>query len=82
MFLDYAVPYSLFGFQVNHDANVFPVFTNLKHLELKVEGESVRSEYLLCSFMKASPYLQRLVLKVTISYPVGIYIQFCAMFLV
>ncbi|CAL9029666.1 unnamed protein product, partial [Prunus brigantina] len=41
----------------------FPILSNLKHLELTVEGDYKLSLSQLSSFMKASPYLQRLALK-------------------
>ncbi|KAI5328695.1 hypothetical protein L3X38_028092 [Prunus dulcis] len=41
----------------------FPILPNLKHLELTVEGDYKLSFSQLSFFMKASPYLQRLALK-------------------
>lgn len=45
---------------------VFPTFANLKHLELIAEADCDRALCNLTSFLKASPYLQRFVLKVYI----------------
>ncbi|KAL6142944.1 hypothetical protein ACLB2K_061219 [Fragaria x ananassa] len=42
---------------------VFPHFANLKHLELTVEQDSERGLQYLLSFLEASPYLEKLVLK-------------------
>ncbi|KAI5326754.1 PREDICTED: F-box/LRR-repeat [Prunus dulcis] len=49
-----------FGPLQNH---AFPILANLKHLELIVEADYCWSLHHLSSFMKVSPYLQRLVLK-------------------
>ncbi|ONI30723.1 hypothetical protein PRUPE_1G269300 [Prunus persica] len=62
--LDYVVPYNLFGFQVYNWDYVFPVLANVKHLELTVKANYDMNLFHLTSFMKASPLLQRLVLKV------------------
>ncbi|ONI30722.1 hypothetical protein PRUPE_1G269300 [Prunus persica] len=43
---------------------VFPVLANVKHLELTVKANYDMNLFHLTSFMKASPLLQRLVLKV------------------
>lgn len=62
--LDYVVPYNLFGFQVYNRDYVFPVLANVKHLELTVKANYDMDLFHLTSFLKASPLLQRLVLKV------------------
>ncbi|CAL8166874.1 unnamed protein product [Prunus armeniaca] len=49
-----------FGPLQNH---AFPILANLKHLELIVAAYYCWSLHHLSSFMKVSPYLQRLVLK-------------------
>ncbi|PRQ41689.1 putative F-box domain, FBD domain, leucine-rich repeat domain, L domain-containing protein [Rosa chinensis] len=47
-----------------HNENpVLPLFANLKHLELLVVANYYKALHHLNSFLKASPYLQRLVLK-------------------
>ncbi|KAM5561683.1 hypothetical protein ABKV19_022339 [Rosa sericea] len=45
---------------------VFPILANLKYLELICEPHYASALRYLTSFMKASPYLQRLVLKMNI----------------
>ncbi|KAM1342937.1 hypothetical protein ACFX2F_007192 [Malus domestica] len=49
--------------------HVFPVLTNLKHLELRVKADDRWALCRLTSFMKASPFLQRLVLKMCFRAP-------------
>ncbi|XP_016647908.1 PREDICTED: uncharacterized protein LOC107880546 [Prunus mume] len=49
-----------FGPLQNH---AFPILANLKQLELIVEADYCLSLHHLSSFMKVSPYLQKLVLK-------------------
>ncbi|BBH04150.1 F-box family protein, partial [Prunus dulcis] len=58
-----SVTHSLFGSQEYNKDYTFPILPNLKHLELTVEGDYKLSLSQLSSFMKASPYLQRLALK-------------------
>ncbi|KAK9919338.1 hypothetical protein M0R45_027937 [Rubus argutus] len=48
---------------VDYRGLVIPTFANLKHLELIIEDDCYRARRNLISFLKASPYLQRLVLK-------------------
>ncbi|XP_024187959.1 putative FBD-associated F-box protein At5g44940 [Rosa chinensis] len=49
---------------LGHNENpVLPLFANLKHLELLVVANYYKALHHLNSFLKASPYLQRLVLK-------------------
>ncbi|KAL6132457.1 hypothetical protein ACLB2K_064700 [Fragaria x ananassa] len=48
----------------NDSSLEFPHFANLKHLELTVEQDSERGLQYLLSFLQASPYLEKLVLKV------------------
>lgn len=61
------VPYTpCFTFQVYNQNDVFPLLANLKHLELIVLPEYDWTIHLITSFLKASPYLQRLVLKVLV----------------
>ncbi|KAI5315017.1 PREDICTED: F-box/LRR-repeat [Prunus dulcis] len=43
--------------------HVFPMLANLKHLELIVHADYRLALHHLTSFLKASPFLQRLVLK-------------------
>lgn len=56
-----------FTFQVYNQNDVFPLLANLKHLELTVLPEYDWTIHLITCFLKASPYLQRLRLKVYIS---------------
>nr|XP_028945228.1 putative F-box/FBD/LRR-repeat protein At4g13965 [Malus domestica] len=49
--------------------HLFPVLTNLKHLELRVKADDRWAPCRLTSFMKASPFLQRLVLKMCFRAP-------------
>lgn len=54
----------LFDFQVYNQDYTFPILANLHCLELVMEPHYCSALRYLTSFMKASPYLQRLVLKV------------------
>ncbi|CAL8166876.1 unnamed protein product [Prunus armeniaca] len=56
--------YHMFKSQIYDKKYEFPVFVNLKHLELIVEADYRWLLHQLNSFIKASPYLQRLALKV------------------
>jgi hypothetical protein len=62
----------LFGCQ-DYRGLVIPTFANLKHLELIIEDDCYRARRNLISFLKASPYLQRLVLKVRSIYIPTVY---------
>lgn len=62
--LDYVVPHSVLGFQDYNHNGVFPRLENLKHLELVVASDYDQALHHLTYFLKVSPYLQRLVLKV------------------
>ncbi|KAI5326756.1 PREDICTED: F-box/LRR-repeat [Prunus dulcis] len=55
--------YHLFKSKIYDKKYEFPVFANLKHLELIVESDYRWLLHQLNSFIKASPYLQRLALK-------------------
>ncbi|KAH0994551.1 hypothetical protein GBA52_018415 [Prunus armeniaca] len=55
--------YHMFKSQIYDKKYEFPVFVNLKHLELIVEADYRWLLHQLNSFIKASPYLQRLALK-------------------
>jgi hypothetical protein len=61
----------MFGFQ---DKIAFPIFANVKHLELFLEPIYDVALVHLSSFMKACPRMQRLVLKVPIHTLVPLYI--------
>ncbi|XP_062002812.1 uncharacterized protein LOC133720498 [Rosa rugosa] len=69
----YAVTPSMFGFQVNNENYAFPILENLEHLELFVHPDYDLGLRHLTSFMEASPYMQRLVLKLGFSPPYCIY---------
>ncbi|ONH92160.1 hypothetical protein PRUPE_8G159200 [Prunus persica] len=62
-FMDYVAHCSLFGFQDYNPKHVFPMLANLKHLELIVHADYRLALHHLTSLLKASPFLQRLVLK-------------------
>ncbi|BBH06774.1 hypothetical protein Prudu_018510 [Prunus dulcis] len=55
--------YHMFKSKIYDKKYEFPVFANLKHLELIVESDYRWLLHQLNSFIKASPYLQRLALK-------------------
>ncbi|PRQ41694.1 putative FBD domain-containing protein [Rosa chinensis] len=52
----------LFGFQGHNENPVLPLLANLTHLELLVAANYYKALHHLNSFLKASPYLQRLSL--------------------
>lgn len=64
LFLDFLVPYLCFGFQVYIQNHLFPTLENVKYLELTSSPEHDWDIHHLTCFMKATPYLQRLSLKV------------------
>lgn len=64
LFLDFVVPYLCFGFQVYIQNHLFPTLENVKYLELTSSPEHDWDIHHLTCFMKATPYLQRLSLKV------------------
>ncbi|XP_004292956.1 PREDICTED: F-box/LRR-repeat protein At3g58900-like [Fragaria vesca subsp. vesca] len=57
--------FRLSKFVLNNDEHVFPTYVNLKHLELGLKERDHSCLLQLASFMRASPYLHKLVLKLS-----------------
>ncbi|KAL6146658.1 hypothetical protein ACLB2K_057336 [Fragaria x ananassa] len=55
--------FRLRGFVLNNEKHVLPTYVNLKHLELRLKERDSCCLLQLRAFMKACPYLHKLVLK-------------------